>query len=70
LSDLIIVGDLHGSRLMMCVEFVADKATKQLFPDKIDIGKVVSKQASGTGLDCQAGRQSECYVTLPHHCQE
>ncbi|UCF94404.1 MAG: aminotransferase [Desulfobacterales bacterium] len=50
LSDLPIVGDVRGSHLMMCVEFVADKETKKRFPDAVDIGKVVSNQADARGL--------------------
>ncbi|MBK5267873.1 MAG: aminotransferase class III-fold pyridoxal phosphate-dependent enzyme, partial [Acidimicrobiia bacterium] len=47
---LAIVGDVRGSHLMTCVEFVADKATKAGFPDGIDIGKLVASEAQKRGL--------------------
>ncbi|MEM9850623.1 MAG: aminotransferase [Pseudomonadota bacterium] len=50
LCDLPIVGDVRGAKLMMCVENVADKATKALFPDKVDIGRRVSEAAEKRGL--------------------
>jgi len=36
--------------MMMCVEFVANKDTRELFADEIGIGGLVSKQASARGL--------------------
>lgn len=50
LIDLPIVGDVRGKKFMMCVEFVADKESKALFPEELDIGKVVSNQADARGL--------------------
>ena len=50
LSDLAIVGDVRGSHLMTCVEFVADKETKASFPAAIDIGKLVASEAQKRGL--------------------
>ena len=50
LADLAIVGDVRGSHLMACVEFVADKATKEPFPDEIDIGNLVAAEAQKRGL--------------------
>lgn len=50
LSDLAIVGDVRGSHLMACVEFVADKETGASFPDGVDIGKIVSGEAQKRGL--------------------
>jgi len=35
---------------MQCVDFVANKETKENFPDNIDIGKVVSEFADAKGL--------------------
>ena len=35
---------------MMCVENVADKATKALFADEVDIGKRISDKAEEFGL--------------------
>ncbi len=48
--DLPIVGEVRGVKLMMCVEFVANKETRELFADEIGIGGLVSKQASKRGL--------------------
>jgi len=50
LTDLPIVGEVRGYRLMQCVEFVANKETKELFPEEMDIGKVVSDIADKKGL--------------------
>ena len=50
LLDLPIVGEVRGKGLMRCVEFVADKATKTDFPEKLNIGKWVSDQADKRGL--------------------
>lgn len=50
LLDLPIVGDVRGHHLMACVEFVADKKTRRLFPDEMDIGKFVSDYADESGL--------------------
>lgn len=50
LADLPIVGDVRGSHLMACVEFVADQATKRTFPDELDIGRIVSRHADESGL--------------------
>ncbi|RLA01213.1 MAG: aminotransferase [Gammaproteobacteria bacterium] len=50
LSDLAIVGDVRGSQLMRCIEFVADKETKTDFPEEFNIGKWVSDHADKRGL--------------------
>lgn len=50
LLDLPIVGEVRGYRLMQCVEYVANKDTKENFPDSIDIGKVISDIADSKGL--------------------
>lgn len=50
LRDLPIVGDVRGTKLMMCVEFVADRASKALFPDEVNIGKLVSNRCEAMGL--------------------
>ena len=50
LRDLPLVGDVRGKRFMMCVENVADKATKQLLPDELNIGKWISDRAEQNGL--------------------
>jgi adenosylmethionine-8-amino-7-oxononanoate aminotransferase len=50
LADLPIVGDVRGMGLMACIEFVKDKASKERFPEDLDIGKWVSNQADSRGL--------------------
>ena len=50
LSDLPLVGDVRGSHLMACVEFVADRATKHRYPEELGIGKLVSNEADALGL--------------------
>jgi len=50
LEDLAIVGDVRGRRFMMCVEFVANKATRELFPEAMDIGKMVADHCQTQGL--------------------
>lgn len=50
LLDLPIVGDVRGSHFMLCAEFVADKETKALFSDEVDIGSRIAKVAERRGL--------------------
>ena len=50
LTDLPIVGQVRGYRLMQCVEFVSNKDTREMFPEEMDIGKVVSDIADKKGL--------------------
>jgi adenosylmethionine-8-amino-7-oxononanoate aminotransferase len=50
LTDLSIVGDVRGEKLMMCVEFVADKAGKVPFPEDFAIGKVIATACQRRGL--------------------
>ncbi|PCH94863.1 MAG: aspartate aminotransferase family protein [Gammaproteobacteria bacterium] len=50
LRDLPIVGDVRGQGFMWCVEFVANKATFELFPEEMDIGKQISNHADAKGL--------------------
>jgi len=50
LSDLAIVGEVRGYRLMQCVHFVANKQTREDFPPPIDIAKVISDLADAKGL--------------------
>ncbi len=50
LGDLPIVGDVRGSHFMLCVELVEDKETKRLFPEEIDVGKMVDLHAQERGL--------------------
>ena len=50
LRDLPMVGDVRGSHLMVCIEFVRDTETGEPYPDEIDIGHRVSNQADALGL--------------------
>jgi len=50
LTDLPIVGEVRGHRLMQCVEYVSNKQTRADFPETIDIGKVISDIADKKGL--------------------
>lgn len=50
LRDLPMVGDVRGSHLMACVEFVADRTTKRTYPAELDIGRWVSREADDLGL--------------------
>ncbi|MGI9595886.1 MAG: aminotransferase [Acidimicrobiales bacterium] len=50
LADLPMVGDVRGSHLMACVEFVADRVTKRLYPEELGVGKLVSNEADALGL--------------------
>jgi putrescine---pyruvate transaminase len=50
LSAYPIVGDVRGRRLMMCVEYVADKKTKAKLPDEVNISKRISNECEANGL--------------------
>jgi adenosylmethionine-8-amino-7-oxononanoate aminotransferase len=50
LSRYPIVGDVRGRRLMMCVEYVADKQTKAKLPDEVNISKRISNECEANGL--------------------
>ncbi|HRX36515.1 MAG TPA: aminotransferase [Aestuariivirga sp.] len=50
LSDLDIVGDVRGRRLMMCVEYVKDKQTREKLPDSANISKRISNECEANGL--------------------
>lgn len=54
LEDLPIVGEVRGRKFMACVEYVADKNTKALFDEELDIGKRVSNHADELGLITRA----------------
>jgi adenosylmethionine-8-amino-7-oxononanoate aminotransferase len=50
LEALRLVGEVRGMRLMMCVEFVADTASKAQLPDEINISKRISNLCEERGL--------------------
>ncbi len=50
LTDLPYVGEVRGCRFMMCVEYVADKQTKELLPDEVNISKRISDACEERGL--------------------
>ena len=50
LRTLPTVGDVRGRNLMMCIENVRDKKTRELFPDSVDIGRRIALAAERLGL--------------------
>ena len=50
LSNLPLVGNVRGKKLMLCVESVADKQTKELLPDAANESKRISNVAEQMGL--------------------
>jgi len=50
LADLPLVGDVRGIGLIGCVENVADKASKALLSDEVNVGKRISDAAERHGL--------------------
>jgi adenosylmethionine-8-amino-7-oxononanoate aminotransferase len=50
LRDLPLVGDVRCMKLMACVEFVANKASKALFADEVNIGERIHSKAQEKGL--------------------
>ena len=50
LEALPLVGNVRGRKLMLCVENVADKATKALLPDEANESKRISDVAEAMGL--------------------
>ena len=50
LCDLPYVGDVRGRRFMMCVEYVADKETREELPHELNISKRISDACEKRGL--------------------
>jgi adenosylmethionine-8-amino-7-oxononanoate aminotransferase len=50
LASLPLVGDVRGRRFMMCVEYVADKATRAQLPDAANISRRIAQRCEAKGL--------------------
>jgi adenosylmethionine-8-amino-7-oxononanoate aminotransferase len=50
LESMPLVGDVRGSHFMLCVENVANKRTKELLPEEVDVGKRISDHCEKRGL--------------------
>lgn len=50
LQECPLVGEVRGSHFMLCVENVANKATKEHLPDAVNIGKRISNACEQRGL--------------------
>ncbi|MGE0212754.1 MAG: aminotransferase [Parvibaculaceae bacterium] len=50
LGDLPLVGEVRGRRFMMCLEYVADKATGAHLPYEVNISKRISDKCEEKGL--------------------
>jgi putrescine aminotransferase len=50
LADLEIVGDVRGSHFMMCIENVADRESKRLFPADVYVGRRIAQHCQRRGL--------------------
>lgn len=50
LQDLPMVGDVRGRRLMMCIEYVADKRSKTLLPERMHISRRIADACEMRGL--------------------
>src|ERR1700694_3310508 len=50
LRKLPLVGDVRGSHFMMCLEYVANKHSRALLDDGVNIGKRISDRCEAHGL--------------------
>ncbi|HLW24454.1 MAG TPA: aminotransferase [Steroidobacteraceae bacterium] len=50
LTALPIVGDVRGRRFMMCVEYVADRASKAPLPESAQISRRIARRCEAKGL--------------------
>lgn len=50
LASLPLVGDVRGRRLMMCVEYVADKTTRAPLPEQANISRRIARRCEANGL--------------------
>ena len=50
LTDLELIGNVRGMCFMMCIESVANRATKELLPAEVDVGRRISDVCQRRGL--------------------
>ena len=50
LSELEIVGDVRGTHLMACVEYVRNRDAKEPFPAGVNVGDLIAKHCGELGL--------------------
>lgn len=50
LAALPIVGDVRGRRFMMCIEYVADRATRAPLPESAQISRRIARRCEAKGL--------------------
>ena len=50
LGDLELIGNVRGKGFMMCLESVADRETKALLPDEVDVGRRIANACQARGL--------------------
>ena len=50
LASLPLVGDVRGRRFMMCVEYVADKATRAHVPEAANMSRRIAQRCEAKGL--------------------
>ncbi|MDA0218328.1 MAG: aminotransferase [Proteobacteria bacterium] len=50
LADMPLVGEVRGKCFMMCIENVADKATRALLPPEVNVGGRIAAHAQKMGL--------------------
>src|SRR3546814_17596545 len=60
LGDLPVVGDVRGSHLMVCVEYVRDKKTKEPMPAEWDFGNRIIQHNMPRGLLVRPHGRAAC----------
>jgi putrescine aminotransferase len=50
LGDLELIGNVRGKGFMMCIESVANRETKELLPNEVDVGTRIAKACQKRGL--------------------
>ena len=50
LEQLPIVGEVRGNHFMVCIENVANKGTRLLFPDDVNIGQRITDECASRGV--------------------